>query len=506
MKRKYKKLIVFKLVFVILSSPLFLLSGCLFSSDNGTDGDFVELRHTWVGAGVPLSQILVSIQLYVPNSPSLPQRSDFGENETVAWNNALQNALRQQTNIRNMLNRMQALTSDINYTLSANHDHSPLANTDINVLNRSPANKPVEVSDLTIRMLNKSRYAYKKTNGAFNPAIFPVTDIWQFSPRFMRAILFGTYLTPETLRTEAGRANEEFFTSLEHLRITNHTTNATFVKQPPPSEWINRILHQDTVTVNVPTNASTVGGNAGASAGASVSANSSTTTTKNINRLDFLNGLVICEANNTVTKLHDRMQLDLGAIARGYAVDRLVQIANEHGFTSGVIDFSGDIFVLGYNKVANQGWNVNVGNPHRNQGGSIVRINGIQSQSVYTSGTRERGFGYPLDASNRPVPNARWYHHIMDTRTGRPADTGIAGVTVVGDSGVFSDVLSTALIVLGLETDASGNLKIKQLLNHFGYSAIIFHDDGRIIVIGGLDVHPTDDLLQSGNHFEIIHL
>lgn len=127
--------------------------------------------------------------------------------------------------------------------------------------------------------------------------------------------------------------------------------------------------------------------------------------------------------------------LDLGGIAKGYAVDRGRGVLLEHGMVHGMINAGGDIAVIG-ERPGGGGWRVGIQDPV--DSGSILAVVELTDMAIVTSGDYERFF----------EANGARYHHILDPRTGYPAD-GLRSVTIVAPSATASDALSTAVFVLG---------------------------------------------------------
>lgn len=129
--------------------------------------------------------------------------------------------------------------------------------------------------------------------------------------------------------------------------------------------------------------------------------------------------------------------IDLGAIAKGYGVDRAVQMLREQGVVRGLVDLGGDVYALG-TRADGSPWRLGIRHPRRS--GQILGVLHVSDAAVATSGDYERYFEHG---------GAR-YTHIVDPRTGWPASE-LASVTVVAPSGLWADALSTAAFVLGKE-------------------------------------------------------
>ncbi|MCE5257381.1 MAG: FAD:protein FMN transferase [Spirochaetaceae bacterium] len=133
------------------------------------------------------------------------------------------------------------------------------------------------------------------------------------------------------------------------------------------------------------------------------------------------------------------MRLDLGAIAKGYAADEAVKILKAQKVKSAIIDLGGNIFVYGKKKDGSP-WMVGIQNPYSDRGEYIGLVTGHQ-MTVVTSGVYERYF----------IENGKRYHHILDTKTGFPVDNGLVSVSIVTDSSIDADALSTSVFALGLD-------------------------------------------------------
>jgi thiamine biosynthesis lipoprotein len=150
--------------------------------------------------------------------------------------------------------------------------------------------------------------------------------------------------------------------------------------------------------------------------------------------------VVLNKTEKTIFLEEAGMALDLGAIAKGYAADEAARILREEGISRGIIDFGGNIFVLGQRSGA-EGWRVGVQNPAENRG-QYFGIITAGDLSVVSSGVYERFF---------IAPDGQRYHHILDTKTGHPVRNGLTQVTVASRSSTRADAFSTTLFVLGLE-------------------------------------------------------
>ncbi len=141
-------------------------------------------------------------------------------------------------------------------------------------------------------------------------------------------------------------------------------------------------------------------------------------------------------AGRIVTKSDPALQLDLGGIAKGYAVDRAVALLRKAGITSAAVNAGGDISLIGDH--AGQPWRIGIQHP-RKQGEVLVTLP-LVNRAVVTSGDYERFF----------ERDGIRYHHIFDPMTGAPARL-CQSVTVVAADAATADALATAAFVLGPE-------------------------------------------------------
>ena len=150
------------------------------------------------------------------------------------------------------------------------------------------------------------------------------------------------------------------------------------------------------------------------------------------------NKLHIDTENNTIFLEKKDMAIDLGCIAKGYASDKVNEILKQEGITSAVISLGGNISAIGKKEDGSK-WKVAVQDPLNEQG--FAGVLEVEDTCVVTSGVYQRFF----------EQNGKRYHHIIDTKTGKPAETGLLSVTIICESGTMADMLSTSLMVAGLE-------------------------------------------------------
>ena len=187
---------------------------------------------------------------------------------------------------------------------------------------------------------------------------------------------------------------------------------------------------------------------------------------------------VYIDRHSCTAHLPARMRLDSGGIGKGYAADIARGTLARSGITHCMVDLGGNLAVLGSGP-SHDNWEVGIRNPlHRDRLIGSVEITDL---AVATSGQYEQYF----------VRDGKRYGHIVDPRTGRPAE-GMLSVTVLAPDATTTDALSTGVFVLG---PARGMELIERLQ---GVEGIIITDPGQ-----GRELSREDVLLSSGLHERI---
>lgn len=130
------------------------------------------------------------------------------------------------------------------------------------------------------------------------------------------------------------------------------------------------------------------------------------------------------------------MQIDLGALAKGYASDLVAEILSDVDYA--VVSLGGNAYVIG-EKPDGDPWRVGIQSPEED--GYLAVVSPEGGNAVITSGGYQRFF----------EENGQIYWHILDPETASPADSDLVSVTVIGENGLVCDGLSTALFVMGLD-------------------------------------------------------
>ncbi len=144
------------------------------------------------------------------------------------------------------------------------------------------------------------------------------------------------------------------------------------------------------------------------------------------------------QLDGTTLTVPEGMQLDLGAVGKGYTADLVAEVLRKHGITSALISLGGNIHAIG-SKPDGSDWRIGIRAPWESGNLGILKIS---DAAVVTSGGYENYF--EDDAGNV-------YWHILNPATGYPADSGVQSMLIVGPEGKRCDALSTALFVMGPE-------------------------------------------------------
>lgn len=193
-------------------------------------------------------------------------------------------------------------------------------------------------------------------------------------------------------------------------------------------------------------------------------------------------GMNRIHTDGTDVSLEDGTEIDLGAIAKGYASDKVAEVFAETGLMQGYAALGGNVLAWGTRTDGNP-WRVGVRDPAVPEDpGACLGILQLTDAYAVTSGNYERYF----------EQDGKRYHHIIDPATGRPAESGLVSVTIVADSrsadgrtlltnGAMCDALSTALFVMGeekaLDFWRSGA---------YAFDAVLVTEDSRVLVTSGL--------------------
>lgn len=174
------------------------------------------------------------------------------------------------------------------------------------------------------------------------------------------------------------------------------------------------------------------------------------------------------QCNGSTVTLPEGMQIDLGAVAKGYVGDLLAEQLRAQHVTSALLDLGGNIQAVG-TKPDGSAWRIGLRNPFSEETFAVLEVADL---AVITSGGYERYF---------VGEDGETYWHILDPETGQPARSGLASVTIVGQEGRRCDALSTALFVMGRE-------KAEALWRQAGdFEMVLVTDTGEVFLTEGLE-------------------
>ncbi|MBF7097042.1 FAD:protein FMN transferase [Alkalibacter mobilis] len=186
-----------------------------------------------------------------------------------------------------------------------------------------------------------------------------------------------------------------------------------------------------------------------------------------VSNIDFRN-LIVDEINSTVYLAEEGMIANLGAIAKGYIADQVKSFLIENDVEHAIINLGGNVLLVGDKPDGSQ-FRIGVQDPDAARN-TYIGVLVTSDTSVVSSGDYERYF----------EKDGVKYHHILDPETGYPANNHIRQVSIVSETSVDGDALSTTLFLLGLD-------KGIELINSMnGVEAIFVTDDNKIVVTEGL--------------------
>lgn len=168
---------------------------------------------------------------------------------------------------------------------------------------------------------------------------------------------------------------------------------------------------------------------------------------------------------NTVQFLHPGVRINLGGIAKGYSVERVIALLRQQGVAHASATAGGDTRILGDR--LGVPWIIGIRHPDESDG--IVTRLPIIDEAVSTSGDYERFF----------IEDGIRYHHILDPASGLPTE-GLRSVTVLGPDGTMTDGLSTSVFVLGVSAG------LHQIESMPAYEAVIIDAQGQLHYSNGL--------------------
>ncbi|MCX7886466.1 MAG: FAD:protein FMN transferase [Verrucomicrobiae bacterium] len=248
---------------------------------------------------------------------------------------------------------VEARLQELNRQMSHHLPHSELSR-----FNQSSSTEPFSVSTELAHVVRCALQWARESNGAFDPTIAPLVNLWGFGPRAPKS----------RVPTDAEIAAAMRRCGHQHLRVTS-----------------------------------------------------------------------AAQLQKTVPEL----QLNLGAIGKGFAADEIARLLRTRGYTNLFVSVSGEIVTLGRNQDGRP-WRIGIEypeyGPRRSQ--RLIAIIELSGRAIATSGGTHQFF---RDSEGRIYP------HVLDPRTGRPVQHRLASVTVVAPDAISADAAATILFVLGVK-------------------------------------------------------
>ncbi len=171
--------------------------------------------------------------------------------------------------------------------------------------------------------------------------------------------------------------------------------------------------------------------------------------------------------NENTVSVPDNTSIDLGGIGKGCASDRAADVLRENGVDSAILSLGGNVYALG-KRADGSDWTVGITDPGNKS--QILGTVNVSDKAVVTSGGYQRYF----------EQDGKTYHHIIDPKTGKSAQSGLLSVTVISQSGALADGLSTALFVMGLDKG------IELWRKSDSFDAVFVDNDGQIYITDGI--------------------
>lgn len=189
-----------------------------------------------------------------------------------------------------------------------------------------------------------------------------------------------------------------------------------------------------------------------------------------------INNIIIDEEASTVYLSDPEMSIDVGAVAKGYATERVAQYMIEQGYTSLLLSVGGNVRAIGSRDEKDKAWNVGIQNPDVESEEQYLMITELENLSLVTSGDYERYF---------TVDGVR-YHHIIDPDTLMPSNYFTAVSIITEDSGL-ADALSATIFNMPLE---EGQALIESLDDT---EALWVNKDGSLVYSSGFEKYMKKD-------------
>ena len=166
--------------------------------------------------------------------------------------------------------------------------------------------------------------------------------------------------------------------------------------------------------------------------------------------------------------LPEGLVIDLGAVGKGAACDKAFDILKENDAKGAVVSVGGSVLTYGENSRKKE-WTVGIRTPETDDASYFAKLTLSGTHFISTSGSYEKCF----------TRDGMLYHHILSPESGYPADSGLKSVTIISDSGLVSDALSTACFVLGPDGSA-------EILKKYNAEAVFVDNENNVYITDGI--------------------
>lgn len=172
--------------------------------------------------------------------------------------------------------------------------------------------------------------------------------------------------------------------------------------------------------------------------------------------------------NGNTVALGKNQEIDLGALGKGLACDIAAEILEKNNIKGAVVSVGGSVLAYGKNP-SSDFWTIGIRTPEPDDTSAALKLKIHGTAFISTSGNYEKCF----------IKDNVLYHHILSPETGYPADSSLKSVTVVSDSGLVSDALSTACFVLGKENSS-------EVLKKYNAEAVFIDNENNVYITDGI--------------------
>lgn len=181
--------------------------------------------------------------------------------------------------------------------------------------------------------------------------------------------------------------------------------------------------------------------------------------------------IILSEENQSVYLEKKGMEIDLGALAKGFFADKIKLFLKQAGVEKGIIDLGGNVLLIGSHLVNSDGyWRIGIQDPFKSRQ-NIKGLVKVKDVSVVTSGIYERVL----------VLDGQEYHHIFDSQTGYPVKNDIASVTIISSESLAGELYTTMFY------QYKSSETINLINNIKGIEAIVITRDNDILMTDGLE-------------------